>query len=743
MLAIAVTGFIVTIITAYFIAKPLQKMICNAGLVSLSTIAGVLMAASVGQSYQTLQQQGGEIQQDVTIQGRIVGFQHYPDYDRIILNQVLINHQSLGRNWSVLLNYYRPEKSFAVGQQINARARIKPARAVANPYGFDKQQWYLSRAIVKTGYIRGQAIWLTTPDVSLRGKLQARLDELNTSGDQWLRALLFGDRQGFSQHDWAVLQRTGTAHLFAISGLHLMIVAAASFWLIKLLTSIAIAVGVPLPKSVLVFSILAGLACCTFYAYLAGWQIAVVRALAVVCLVAVAYIFSHRSSRLSLLIFSLLLSILLNPLAVYGIALYLSVGAVAIIAIIHWRFAGQYHLSGWQTFIFMQLALCVLMLPLVAGLMGQVSIIAPVVNLVVVPVMTMLVIPLSLAGLLLLMLEPYASWSAALVLSLSGTLLEWLMGQVVNIDHWFGELSSRTVSLQGLAVLTAGLAILLLFPAFKGRFYLLLVSVLAWGSATIKDNTYNDSWQIHFLDVGQGSAALVTQRGQAILIDTGAAFASGFNFLSAVIRPFIEARGLILDKVIVSHEDNDHAGGLMALAADFPATELLTTSDECVMGTVQKWQSLTITVLWPPPAMAEQYSDNNYSCVIALSDDHHRVLLPGDIEAKVEQQLIARYPASQLAATVLLAPHHGSKTSSSPEFVSRVAPDYVVYSQGWLNRWGFPHQAVVGRYQALGSHAIQLSKTGYLWFEFNQQTVDIGEYRRSLSSKWFHKTFSN
>ncbi|MDC8830931.1 DNA internalization-related competence protein ComEC/Rec2 [Alteromonas gilva] len=708
---------------------------CSAMLAGLCT--GSLWAASLGQSYLTWQQLDGEIQQDVIIEGRITRYQVYPDLQRLILDNVVQDGHSWPASRQILLNDYRPDRRFKRGQWITGQVRIRPARALANPAGFDAQQWYVSQQIVKTGYVR-HALQLIEPDLSLRGRLQMRLITSLMPGKKWLNALLFGDREQFSKADWGLLQRTGTAHLFAISGLHLMIVAALSLLLVRAVVLLVATTRLPLLANFRPVSVIVMLSCCGFYGYLAHWQVAVVRAFIMVAIGAALFLLARRISRMQVLIFTLALNIALTPFAVYGSALYLSIGAVGIILLYYWRWQLLVRKPVWIQCIALQFALTIGMMPLVGGLLGQVSLLSPFINILLVPVMSMLIVPGCMLGLLLSVMGPLQPFGDA-VLNTTGRLLEWIMVLLAGIDERYASGTALPLGDPGYALAGVVVICLAVLPVFYGQRRLLLVAVLASSQLSSDVLWSNTPWQVHFFDVGQGSATLITRNHEALLIDTGAGYGAGNNYVERVIEPFLQAGGYTLKQVYLSHLDNDHAGGLPALQRLYPALPVFTPHNGCTQGQQHQWQALQIRVLWPP-ADSQRLSENDRSCVLLIGDDKHKVLLPGDIEQHAESALLAGKQA--LRASVLLAPHHGSNTSSSAQFIARVDPQYVVYSQGWLNRWGFPDERVRARYQHLNASEILISKSGYVRLSMGR-VISTERFRNGKNAKWFHKTFSN
>jgi competence protein ComEC len=247
-----------------------------------------------------------------------------------------------------------------------------------------------------------------------------------------------------------------------------------------------------------------------------------------------------------------------------------------------------------------------------------------------------------------------------------------------------------------------------------------------------------NTWQIDILDVGQGVAAFISKNNSVIIYDVGASYPSGFNMANSVLLPILQARGFsTVDFVFISHADNDHAGSLPQLLKGIQVTEVLTNQDKCKQHFDISWQGLRIETLWPDDSI--KYNDNNGSCVIKISDQHHSILLPGDIDKSIERLLSDRYQRG-LASDILLAPHHGSNTSSSSEFIQTVNAEYVVFSQGFMNRWRFPRQEVVDRYQTYNPVMFSTSSSGQVSFqiEYNSSApITVKTFRQDIYPYWY------
>jgi len=254
-----------------------------------------------------------------------------------------------------------------------------------------------------------------------------------------------------------------------------------------------------------------------------------------------------------------------------------------------------------------------------------------------------------------------------------------------------------------------------------------------------QSNKKLNNWQLVVFDVGQGLSVLMQRENKAILYDTGASYKSGFNMIDAVVLPYLQYSGIPqLDKVIISHSDNDHAGGLAVLKQSIVIKELIyNTSKEkmsrtCLQGESLNWRGITIEVLWPQSAVSKENDD---SCVLLLTDGKHKVLLTGDISKKVESKLIHQYPS--LRADVLVVPHHGSKTSSSYAFISQLKPKFAIVSAGFLNRWHMPVYDVTKRYQEKNIRLLNSAESGQITVNFSEKGINIHSYHDDLWPFWF------
>lgn len=648
----------------------------------------------------------------------------------------------------IRLSWYTPEASIRAGETWRLRIRVRRPHGFLNPGGFDYERWLFSRGIRATGYVRRSGVnqqlaaapaGLLTWRASLAERIASRLD--GGRGAALVTALAIGDRSGLSQADWDVLRATGTSHLLAISGLHIGLVAGLAFFACRWLWSCfpAACRWLPAQRAAMLLSLPPALA----YAALAGFALPTQRALIMLIIVAVTLLARRRHVSADVLLLALLGVLIWDPLAVLAAGFWLSFLAVAVIL---WGMGWRLPQTGlWWQYGRIQCLIAVGMLPLLLFWFQQYPLFSALANIIAVPWVSLLVVPPILIGLLLLAVLP-AAGGQLLVLA------EWSLMQLWPGLEWIGGLDFGVLSQPAprpvlLAAGLAGAALLLLPRAIPGRWLgLFWLLPLLWPQ---QSRPAHGDYRVAVLDVGQGLAMVVETSAHVLVYDTGARFSDSFNAGDAVVVPYLRARGHdAVDMLIVSHGDNDHIGGAVALTQALAVDQSLSSvpealpvdSGHCRRGQDWSWDGVDFEILHPPAAMAGK--DNDHSCVLRVASPAGMTLMPGDIEAGAEHQLI-EYAADKLAADLLIAPHHGSSSSSTPRFIRTVQPDYTVFSTGYRNRYHFPDSDIIQRYRASDISLLNTAHAGAVLFDIEQNGTRISRTRRLQRRFWHHERRPN
>lgn len=648
----------------------------------------------------------------------------------------------------VQLNWYgAPE--LQPGQRWQLLVRLRAPRGFTNPGGFDYRARLLRSGIDALGYVRQveSAVLLGNSRRffidSWRYRIRNSIHQLPTSeiGRALLVALTVGDQAALSSAVWQRTRVTGTVHLLIVSGLHIGMVAFGAGILGSLLGRVSSAAGLPVTR--VQAGALIGWVAAGFYTALAGFSLPAQRALVMVSVVLLALLWRRAVQPWLALLWALAIQALIDPLAVLSPGFWLSYGAVASLI----AYFGSRPVMGWFRSLLRAQILVVLMLA--GGLLyfqGNVPLIAPAVNLLAIPWLSITVVPLALLGVLMHPLSGAVAatfWElAAWQLSMFDRLLR-SAAELATVATWRVTTDQHLL----LAVATIFTAILLLMPRGLGLRWLAVVPMLA---LSLLEPPQSPDLRVTTLDVGQGLAVIIETNGGVVLYDTGPRFSDRFDAGSAIIAPFLRYRGVAaIDTLVVSHSDSDHSGGLSGLAGHVSIGRLLAgqigqlsaaaqgtmTYEACRSGQSWRLGDVMFTVLHPDGE--NDYSDNNSSCVLLLQWRDQTVLLAGDINAAAESRLLTQ---QQLPAgvTLLVAPHHGSKSSSTPGFVAALAPQHVVYSTGFNHHFGHPHAEVVARYRSVAASQWNTADSGALTFQWdNLQELQVFEARRSVRRYWF------
>lgn len=613
------------------------------------------------------------------------------------------------RGEKIKLSWYRTKENISPGDIWRFRLLLRTPNGVQNPGGFDSEQRALQDRVAAQGYVKEPAGHLAdTPSRdgfrnALSGDIGRALPDRQA---RFVQALALGDTRGLSDADWEVLRSTGITHLIAISGFHVGMVAVFAVFCIRVLYWLWPGIGCRLPRPFAdaMVSIIAAWS----YTALAGFALPTVRtALMISAFMACRLIHRHCSTAQAVSL-SLLAMLLVDPLSILSPGFWLSfAGVLSLVA-----FMPQEHAQGIvRPFLRAQVAVSLALLPLSIGFFNQTTLIGPLVNLVAIPWISLVVVPLALIGCLFAWVPAVASvfWQVS-----AWTMQAFWHLLVLFADNDWAGLYTAEPTPAVIALALAGACVSLLPRAVPGRWLglLLMLPMVAPPAVRIP----HAHMRIAMIDVGQGLSVLIRTKHHTLLYDAGAGNGGGFSRGESTVVPALRALQVQrLDKVVISHADNDHAGGLpaiqerMAIAAT-EASFPLPGASACRKGSAWTWDGVRFEYLWPE---AGQFgSDNDTSCVLRIDARGRSVLLTGDISETAERQLLALY-GNRLASEIIVVPHHGSKTSSSADFLRAVSPKVALVSSGFQNRFRHPNRQVVDRYAVLGARPVNSVDSGW------------------------------
>jgi competence protein ComEC len=624
-----------------------------------------------------------------------------------------------------------PPPILHAGERWRLTVRLKRPHGNANPHGFDFEAWALERNLRALGYVRAEESNLKLDARVLRpGYLLEMVREAvaerfrRVLGDDHpyagvLKALAVGEQNAISQAQWQIFQRTGVTHLMSISGSHVTMLSGLIFALVYALwrRSPAATLRLPARKAAALAGVLAALG----YVWLSGNGVPAQRTLYMLAVVALALWLGRAGSASRVLSIALLVVLVLDPWAVLAPGFWLSFGAVGVIFYISvGRLRRPHWLREWGL---TQWAVTLGLIPPLLLLFQQVSLISPLANAFAIPVIGMVVTPLVLLG----ALPPFD-----FVLLAAHQVMAWCMVALETMSQLPDAVWQQHAPPPWTAVAALlGIVWMLLPRGFPAR-WLGLSGMLPMFLAPPPVPEQGTLW-LTVLDVGQGLAVVAQTQHHALLFDAGPRYSSDTDSGNRIVAPFLRAAGIgRLDGLIVSHNDSDHSGGaisvLQALPVDWLASSLSADNPilaqarrtlPCYAGQSWQWDGVRFDILHPA---LESYRDerlksNDRSCVLKITTRYGSALLPADAENLSEREMLARYP-ELLPATVLVAGHHGSKTSSSEDFIAQVHPETVVFTVGYRNHYGHPKPEIVERYRHLGAALRRSDADGALLFRF-------------------------
>lgn len=652
-----------------------------------------------------------QVGHEVTISGTVASL----PVEEIRYTRFLFNTETL----HLQLSWPNPHPPIHVGEYWQITVRLKPPHALANFGAFNRQRFLWTQDIHGTGYVTSNlsnqrlaaAPWYWISHWRERLQQEIRQTVHDPTAAAIISALTIGVESGLTDADWRILQRTGTVHLVVIAGLHIgflvLIAGYCGSWLWRCWPQLLM--RWPAQRAAALTALIFALC----YGALAGFGIPTQRAVIMTVILALSELCDREVAVSRRILAAGLAVLIIQPGAVFSAGFWLSFAAVAWIAYSmndEWR-----RRAHWRQWLRMQWALWLGLTPLTIYFFQQFSLVSMLANLPAIVWIGWVIVPLCLLAAIASVVNMTAgialfNFAAHLLLPL-WHFLQWLAAwPAAGWQHAFANQWMLLPALLGAAWYLA--------PAFIPLRWLGLLGLLPIWLIHPSRPPPGAYW-VTMLDVGQGLAITVQTAHHLLVYDTGEHIPDGFDAGRDIVAPYLVTLGAEqIDMLMVSHGDNDHSGGAAALLSQWPVRKFLTSIPSmfrghnpqyCAAGQQWQWDGVPFRVLWPPADSV--YQDNDSSCVLQVGAPGRRLLLTGDIEAATENALIAQY-GRDLSAQILSVPHHGSKTSSTIDFLQNVHPCYALFSLGYFNRFHFPAPSVVQRYQILNSQQWQTAQSG-------------------------------
>lgn len=641
----------------------------------------------------------------------------------------------------IKLNWYEKGKVLASSETWQFLVKLKQPHGLANPHGFDYEKWLFQQNIGATGYVRKslQNKRLAPSDSwrigGWREAVRRYLDKSNNEHIGVIKALVLGDRSGISAEQWQVFRKTGTSHLIAISGLHIGLVSTLMFGFVRRLTLAFPSIA----RHAIRFACIASFVSAFLYAALAGFSVPTQRALVMVSLVLGGVFWQRHYKPSQVIIIAILLVLLYDPLALMSPGFWLSFAAVGIIL---FALVGRLNKPTFiAQLVKTQWAVSIGLLPLGVYFFQQTSVASPLANIIAVPWVSFAAVPLLIIVMpLALINENVAIKGIEWVGDLLGFLWRYLQ---YLADSEYAYLSIPTVSIWAcLAALIGGVIILLPKGFIPKPLACLLFLPLVFPMKASELGTAEFSATL--LDVGQGLSVVIRTSNHTLIFDTGAKYSDKSDMGNTVILPYLKGEGVSrLDALVVSHGDNDHAGGAETLLSRIKTQRLLTSvpdlfvddpTTDCEGALPWQWDGVRFEML--SLNRLGLLRGNNASCVLRVSSINGSILLTGDIE-RLAEKILLKYHAERLSSTVLIAPHHGSKSSSTEAFITAVSPQYVLFPVGYKNRFGFPKESIIDRYLKRKINVFDTSNEGAIHVLFKTaKPPSVSSFRQNNVMFW-------
>jgi len=623
----------------------------------------------------------------------------------------------------VRLSWRHPSCSLIAGDQWELPVKLKKIHYA--------EAWAFQNGITAQGYVIAQnhPVFISHKNVinRLRQYIQLEVEKVlpHSQTSPWIIALMIGERAGIPQSEWEVLRNTGTNHLMAIAGLHIGFLSSISYVSV-------VAIWRLVPRLMLIIPAYQAGACASlimafFYSTLAGFSIPTQRACIMISVFLMSTLYRRIIPPWQAFGLALLLVLMINPLSVLSSSFWLSFTTIALII---YGMGGRIKPHGlWWKWGRVQWVIAIGLFPLSLWFFTQYSLVSFIANSIAIPWVGFLILPLCFISVILILFNSIlAKWTLLLAdksLSILWSILTWFSH--LPFASWHQTIPHPIF----LIIAVIGIVILLSPAGFPGKcsgFFWLLPVLLFKPILPLKGEV-----NFSLLDVGQGLSVVIQTKHHALVYDTGV--------IGERVLDYLQSRNIQkLDMLVISHGDKDHSGGAAVILEKLPVKIIFTSvpalfysAQYCLAGEKWEWDGVQFEFLYPTPSTLNQ--GNNSSCVLKISTEKQHILLTGDIEKEAEKFLIASTP-EKLSADILVAPHHGSKTSGLREFIEDVHPQYVLYATGYQNRYHFPHASVVETYRTIGAIQYETATAGDIQFKVNKDASLLLSLSRANHHFW-------
>jgi len=698
--------------------------------------------------------------------------------------KIILKKGAITTNGRVLLMVKNNHSIFEYGDYIKAKTRLRTPHNFNNPGGFDYERYLLSRGIRALGSIgqpskivvlrKNRGAYLKTKLEKYRLQLRRSILETSPSLEgSILQALILGEKRGIPEHIREKFNRAGISHILAISGLHIGIIATLFFFLAAHLmkSSEYLLLRFNIRKTSALFVVIPIVG----YAFISGLGISTIRATIMILSFLAALFLGRERNPLNTLAFAALIILIFSPSSLFDISFQLSFTAVTAILVITPALSGLISrnnegppssfkkiLSSFFLFLTVSISAIAGTAPLIAFYFNRISTVTLISNILIIPVIGFIVLP---AGIMFILSAPFSTVIASLMIKIAS----FFVGISLSIVDFLASQPIASFSITTPTIVEIAIYYLFVITIVKlltrdnGRskpifLKIVLVAIVIFFLADIAYINLREGNPNHlrvtFLDVGQGNSGLIEfPGGGKMLVDGGGFYTKGFDVGKYVVAPFLwRERIKKLDIVVLTHPDQDHLGGLVYILNNFDVEEVWSNGESSDMETYRNFAEAigkhniphriisrqtpeillgdtVIKILNPPEPIVDQGAgvptsdSNDNGLVMKITFRKATVLLPADISGTVEKRLVMS--GDNLKSSVILAPHHGSATSSSSTFLDLVRPDTVVISCGFENVVGFPHKDVIERYERIGARILRTDLNGAVMIKTDGNDIDI------------------